>query len=107
MNWQPGISLEEMEREIIITALRFYHWNRTKTAESLQVSVRTIQNKIAQYIEEGFLSKQEQEPFKVEMPEEEPEEEEVEEEIVTAPRRGRPPNPNKRILTLRNLKESK
>ena len=107
MNWQPGITLDEIERDVIIAALKFYHWNRTKTAEALEVSVRTIQNKIAQYIEQGFLSKQEQEPFKVEEPEESEEIEEEDESISIPVRRGRPPNPNKRKLTLRDLKEEK
>ncbi len=70
MNWQPGISLEEIEREVIITALRFYQWNRTRTADALKLSVRTIQNKISQYVDEGYLEKIQQEPFKVELPEE-------------------------------------
>lgn len=56
MNWQPGLSLEDMEREIILVALRFYHCNKTKTAEALKVSVRTIQNKLVQYVEQGHLT---------------------------------------------------
>jgi hypothetical protein len=104
MNWQPGITLEEMEREVIITALRFYQWNRTRTADALSISVRTIQNKIALYLEQGFIQKAEFEKIK---PEPEPDpvpEPEPEPETENAMRRQM--DAAKRKLTLRDRREA-
>jgi DNA-binding NtrC family response regulator len=50
--WQPGVTLEEIEKQVILAALRFYNQNRTVTADALGISVRTIQNKIAKWEEE-------------------------------------------------------
>lgn len=47
--WQPGYTLEQMERDVILKAYRFYGNNKTKTAESLGIAVRTIDNKLAAY----------------------------------------------------------
>lgn len=52
--WQPGITLEEVERNTILTALRFYQGNRTKTSDALKMAVRTLQNKITKYEAEGY-----------------------------------------------------
>lgn len=49
--WSPGIKLEEMERRIILTAFRHYRGNKTTTAAALGISVRTIENKLAEYQE--------------------------------------------------------
>jgi hypothetical protein len=48
-HWQPGITLEEIEKEVILTAMRFFHNNKTHVAQALGVSIRTIQNKMAKY----------------------------------------------------------
>jgi Bacterial regulatory protein, Fis family len=47
--WQPGITLEQIEREVILKALRFYQGNKTQTARALGVAVRTIDNKLECY----------------------------------------------------------
>jgi DNA-binding NtrC family response regulator len=49
INWYPGVTLRELEKEAIQKALQFYRWNKTATAQSLGISVRTIDNKIAKY----------------------------------------------------------
>jgi len=49
ITWQPGQTLGDMEKAIICFALRYYENNKTKTASSLGVSVRTIDNKLAKY----------------------------------------------------------
>jgi hypothetical protein len=49
IHWQPGISLEEVEKQVILAALKFFQQNRTKAAESLGISTRTIQNKLNYY----------------------------------------------------------
>jgi two-component system response regulator FlrC len=48
--------LEEMEREVILRALRLTKGNKTKAAELLGITVRTLRNKLKEYEEKGLLS---------------------------------------------------
>lgn len=50
-----GQKLDEVERKYILQTLYFVHQNRTKAAEILGISIRTLRNKINQYREEGFI----------------------------------------------------
>jgi two-component system response regulator FlrC len=50
-----GQKLDEVERKYILQTLYFVHQNRTKAAEILGISIRTLRNKINQYREEGYL----------------------------------------------------
>ena len=50
-----GQRLEQIERKYILQTLYFVQQNRTKAAEILGISIRTLRNKINQYREEGFL----------------------------------------------------
>ncbi len=47
--WQPGITLEEMEKKIILAALRHYSGNKTKTADALDIAIRTLDYKLDRY----------------------------------------------------------
>lgn len=47
--YQPGDTLEFVEKRVILKALAFYGWNITHTASSLGVSSKTIENKIKNY----------------------------------------------------------
>lgn len=47
--WYPGLKLHELERNAITKALKLYDHNRTRTAEVLGISVRSLHNKIEQY----------------------------------------------------------
>lgn len=49
IHWQVGITLEEVEKQIILKAMHHFSNNKTHVAEALGVSVRTIQNKMAKY----------------------------------------------------------
>jgi len=51
INWTPGLTLKELEKQVILKALKWYGNNKTKTAESLGISVRTIDNKLKGYEE--------------------------------------------------------
>lgn len=50
-----GLKLEDLERKYILQTLYFVQQNRTKAAELLGISIRTLRNKINQYRLEGFL----------------------------------------------------
>ncbi|MEO5970278.1 MAG: sigma-54 dependent transcriptional regulator [Bdellovibrionia bacterium] len=47
--WLPGDTLDDVERGVILTALKYHQGNRTHTARSLGISIRTLRNKIADY----------------------------------------------------------
>lgn len=49
IDWQPGKTLDDIEKEVILKALEFYSGNRTKTAESLGIAIRTLRNKLNIY----------------------------------------------------------
>ncbi|AHF92965.1 Fis family transcriptional regulator [Opitutaceae bacterium TAV5] len=48
------IPLDELERQAILNALRTTGGNRTKTAELLNISIRTLRNKLHEYREQGI-----------------------------------------------------
>lgn len=47
--WQPGMSLEDVEKEVILKAFRFYQQNKTHTAHSLGIAIRTLDAKLEKY----------------------------------------------------------
>jgi len=47
--WKPGLSLGEMERRLLSMTLEATQGNRSRTAELLGVSLRTVRNKIREY----------------------------------------------------------
>jgi DNA-binding NtrC family response regulator len=49
----PGRTIADIERELIIKTLESQGGNRTTTAELLDISVRTLRNKLVQYGNEG------------------------------------------------------
>jgi len=52
--WSPGMKLEVLEKLCIEKAFRFYHNNKTATANSLGISIRTLDNKLEKYEMEGI-----------------------------------------------------
>lgn len=49
--WSPGVKLESIEKQVILTAFRFYRGNKTATANALGIAVRTLDSKLASYKE--------------------------------------------------------
>jgi hypothetical protein len=47
--WYPGMTIEEVERDVILAALKFHNGNKTRTADSLGIASRTLDNKLARY----------------------------------------------------------
>ncbi len=43
------LPLKEMEKRLILSTLKKMNWNRTKTAEALGISIRTLRNKLKEY----------------------------------------------------------
>ena len=48
-SWMPGRTLDEIERNVILEALKHHDGNRTHTAKALGISIRTLRNKLAEY----------------------------------------------------------
>ena len=49
------ITIAAMEKQLILKTLKLTNNNRTKSAEILDISVRTLRNKLNQYKEEGII----------------------------------------------------
>jgi DNA-binding NtrC family response regulator len=47
------VPLDELEKQAILSALRATNGNRTKTAEMLKISIRTLRNKLNEYRAQG------------------------------------------------------
>ncbi|MBU6154108.1 MAG: sigma 54-interacting transcriptional regulator [Bdellovibrionales bacterium] len=47
--WRPGKTLDEIERNVILEALKHFGGNRTHTAKALGISIRTLRNKLAEF----------------------------------------------------------
>jgi len=53
ITWSPGVSLEEIEKQVILKAFRFYRGNKTATSNALGCSIRTLDNKLEKYKNDG------------------------------------------------------
>lgn len=51
---EPGVTLEEMERQHILAALARNRGNRAATAAELGISLRTLYYRLAEYEKQGF-----------------------------------------------------
>ena len=49
VNWVPGITLEEMEKQCILAAYKFYRGNKTQTSIALGIAIRTLDHKLERY----------------------------------------------------------
>lgn len=49
MPWQPGQTLEQAEKEVILLALAFYQGNKSQTARALSIAPNTLAAKLDQY----------------------------------------------------------
>ena len=54
MSWQPGMTLEQVEKATILLAFRFYGGVQTTTAHALGISTRTLYNKLQSYGVKGL-----------------------------------------------------
>lgn len=53
---QPAslIPLEQVEREHILSVLKHFEGNKTKSAKTLKIGIRTLQRKLKKYEQEGL-----------------------------------------------------
>jgi hypothetical protein len=58
LNWQPGMTLESIEKEAILQAMRYYRGNKTATANALGFAIRTLDAKLTKYQEDAESKKQ-------------------------------------------------
>ena len=49
MIYQPGMTLELIEKEAIMAALKFCDNNKTRAAHALGISIKTLHNKLNSY----------------------------------------------------------
>lgn len=49
VNWSPGVSLYDIERQVINHALEFFQKNKTQTAIALGISIRTLDTRLEEY----------------------------------------------------------
>ena len=47
--WSPGVSLDAVEKMVILKAFRHYRGNKTHTANALGIAIRTLDTKLASY----------------------------------------------------------
>jgi hypothetical protein len=50
--WNPGMKLVQLETEVIRAAFKFYKGNKTSTASSLGIAIRTLDMKLKKINEE-------------------------------------------------------
>lgn len=55
LDFAPGMSLSEVEKRLILQTLDLTAQNRTRAAQMLGISIRTLRNKLNEYKEEGVL----------------------------------------------------
>ena len=53
VHWSPGVTLEMIEKQVILNAFRFYRGNKTQTAISLGIAIRTLETKLERYEHDG------------------------------------------------------
>lgn len=54
-DFAPGMSLSEVEKRLILQTLELTAQNRTRAAQMLGISIRTLRNKLNEYKEAGVL----------------------------------------------------
>lgn len=60
INWSPGVTLEAIEKMVILKALYHFKYNKTATAGSLGIAIRTLDNKIEKYEYEKIIEEERQ-----------------------------------------------
>ena len=49
VEYMPGVSLSELEKQYIIQALTYFKGNKTQVANALGITIKTLYNKLHEY----------------------------------------------------------
>lgn len=49
ISWSPGMTLEAIEKQVILKAFQFFNNNKTTTASALGIAIRTLDSKLDKY----------------------------------------------------------
>lgn len=52
INWSPGVTLEQIEQQVILRAYEHFRRNKTQTSISLGIAIRTLDSKLERYEKE-------------------------------------------------------
>lgn len=58
IQWSPGVTLEQVEEQVIRHAYKFYQRNKSATARALDISIRTLDSKLEKYENDDQARKQ-------------------------------------------------
>lgn len=56
--WSPGITLEAIEKQVILAAFRHFKGNHTMTSNALGITAKTLYNKFEKYAEDAKIEKE-------------------------------------------------
>jgi len=60
IQWSPGMTLDFIEKQTILAAFRHFRGNKTATATSLGIAIRTLDNKLEKYQQDDKEAKEKQ-----------------------------------------------
>jgi hypothetical protein len=63
--WSPGIRLDEVEKQVILKAFKFYGNNKTATANALGITPKTLGVKLDKYAQDAHREAQAREDNRV------------------------------------------
>lgn len=49
IHWAPGVTLDDVERQVILKAFAFFNRNKTQTSRALNIAIRTLDVKLEKY----------------------------------------------------------
>lgn len=49
IQWSPGVTLEMIEKQVVLKAFQFFRGRKTETANALGISIRTLEAKLNEY----------------------------------------------------------
>ncbi len=64
VTWAPGMTLSEMERQVVKSAYAYFDEDKTRTANALGISVKTVYSYLERYAEEDLVTEQRKEDEK-------------------------------------------